>query len=187
MKLKTMSVTDLNTYIKRNFDNDFILSNLSLMGEISNFKAHSSGHLYFSLKDESSKINCVMFRSDAESLKIRPKDGMKVLCRGRVSVYAKEGSYQMYAAGMEEVGLGEIYQEFERNKEKLLKEGLFSAEIKKEVPVYPEKIAVITSSTGAAIRDIINVSRRRNDAVSMVIYPTLVQGEESRANLLESL
>ena len=187
MKLKTMSVTDLNTYIKRNFDNDFILSNLSLMGEISNFKAHSSGHLYFSLKDESSKINCVMFRSDAESLKIRPKDGMKVLCRGRVSVYAKEGSYQMYAAGMEEVGLGEIYQEFERNKEKLLKEGLFSAEIKKEVPVYPEKIAVITSSTGAAIRDIINVSRRRNDAVSIVIYPTLVQGEESRANLLESL
>lgn len=187
MKLKTMSVTDLNTYIKRNFDNDFILSNLSLMGEISNYKAHSSGHLYFSLKDESSKINCVMFRSDAESLKIRPKDGMKVVCRGRVSVYAKEGSYQMYAAGMEEVGLGEIYQEFERNKEKLLKEGLFSAEIKKEVPVYPEKIAVITSSTGAAIRDIINVSRRRNDAVSIVIYPTLVQGEESRANLLESL
>lgn len=187
MKLKTMSVTDLNTYIKRNFDNDFILSNLSLMGEISNYKAHSSGHLYFSLKDESSKINCVMFRSDAESLKIRPKDGMKVVCRGRVSVYAKEGSYQMYAAGMEEVGLGEIYQEFERNKEKLLKEGLFSEEIKKEVPVYPEKIAVITSSTGAAIRDIINVSRRRNDAVSIVIYPTLVQGEESRANLLESL
>jgi exodeoxyribonuclease VII large subunit len=128
-----------------------------------------------------------MFRSDAESLKIRPKDGMKVVCRGRVSVYAKEGSYQLYAAGMEEVGLGEIYLEFERNKEKLLKEGLFSADIKKEVPVYPEKIAVITSSTGAAIRDIINVSRRRNDSVSIVIYPTLVQGEESRASLLESL
>ncbi|MGB4589350.1 MAG: exodeoxyribonuclease VII large subunit [Clostridiaceae bacterium] len=187
MKLKTMSVTDLNTYIKRNFDNDFILSNLTLMGEISNFKAHSSGHLYFSLKDENSKINCVMFRSDASSLKIRPKDGMKVVVKGRVSVYTKEGSYQLYAQAMEEVGLGEIYLEFERNKERLSKEGLFSEDIKKPIPPYPEKVAIITSSTGAAIRDIINVSQRRNPSVSLVIYPTLVQGEESRGSLIDAM
>ena len=187
MKLKTMSVTDLNVYIKRNFDHDFILNNLTVMGEISNFKAHSSGHLYFSLKDESAKVNCVMFRSEASGLKTRPKDGMKVLVKGRVSVYTKEGSYQLYASMMEEVGLGEIYQEFERNKEKLQKEGLFRDEIKKMLPAYPGKVAVITSSTGAAIQDIINVSRRRNKGVSLIIYPTLVQGEEARSSLTEAL
>lgn len=187
MKLKTMSVTDLNVYIKRNFDHDFILNNLTVMGEISNFKAHSSGHLYFSLKDESAKVNCVMFRSEASGLKIRPKDGMKVLVKGRVSVYTKEGSYQLYASMMEEVGLGEIYQEFERNKEKLQKEGLFRDDIKKVLPTYPGKVAVITSSTGAAIQDIINVSRRRNKGVSLIIYPTLVQGEEARSSLTEAI
>ncbi len=131
MKLKTMSVTDLNAYIKRNFDHDFILNNLTVLGEISNFKAHSSGHLYFSLKDEHAKVNCVMFRQDASSLKKNPKDGMKALLSGRVSVYAKEGTYQLYVNKLEEVGLGEIYQEFEENKEKLQKEGLFRAELKK--------------------------------------------------------
>lgn len=187
MKLKTMSVTDLNAYIKRNFDNDFILNNLTVMGELSNFKAHSSGHLYFSLKDESAKVNCVMFRSDASSLGFTPKDGMKVVIKGRVSVYTKEGSYQLYAALMEEVGLGEIYQEFERNKEKLLKEGLFSDELKKTIPQYPQKVAVITSSTGAAVQDIINVARRRNPGVSLIIYPTLVQGNEARSSLTDAL
>ncbi|HSR04417.1 MAG TPA: exodeoxyribonuclease VII large subunit [Proteiniclasticum sp.] len=187
MKLKTMSVTDLNVYIKRNFDHDFILNNLTVMGEISNFKAHSSGHLYFSLKDENAKVNCVMFRSDASSLKINPKDGMKVVIKGRVSVYTKEGSYQLYATMIEEVGLGEIYQEFERNKEKLQKEGLFRDEIKKELPEYPDKVAIVTSSTGAAIQDIINVSRRRNKGISLIVYPTLVQGEEARSSLTETI
>lgn len=187
MKLKTMSVTDLNVYIKRNFDHDFILNNLTVMGEISNFKAHSSGHLYFSLKDENAKVNCVMFRSDASSIKISPKDGMKVVIKGRVSVYTKEGSYQLYATMIEEVGLGEIYQEFERNKEKLHKEGLFRDEIKKELPEYPDKVAIVTSSTGAAIQDIINVSRRRNKGISLIVYPTLVQGEEARSSLTEAI
>jgi len=187
MKLKTMSVTDLNVYIKRNFDHDFILNNLTVMGEISNFKAHSSGHLYFSLKDENAKVNCVMFRSDASGLKINPKDGMKVVIKGRVSVYTKEGSYQLYATMIEEVGLGEIYQEFERNKEKLQKEGLFRDEIKKELPEYPDKVAIVTSSTGAAIQDIINVSRRRNKGVSLIVYPTLVQGEDARSSLTEAI
>lgn len=187
MKLKTMSVTDLNVYIKRNFDHDFILNNLTVMGEISNFKAHSSGHLYFSLKDENAKVNCVMFRSDASGLKINPKDGMKVVIKDRVSVYTKEGSYQLYATMIEEVGLGEIYQEFERNKEKLQKEGLFRDEIKKELPEYPDKVAIVTSSTGAAIQDIINVSRRRNKGISLIVYPTLVQGEDARSSLTEAI
>ncbi|WP_312654370.1 exodeoxyribonuclease VII large subunit [Proteiniclasticum sp.] len=187
MKLKTMSVTDLNVYIKRNFDHDFILNNLTVMGEISNFKAHSSGHFYFSLKDESAKVNCVMFRTEASKLEIRPKDGMKVVIKGRVSVYPKEGSYQLYASMMEEVGLGEIYLEFERNKEKLHNEGLFRDEIKKEIPRYPEKVAVITSSTGAAVQDIINVSRRRNGTVSLTVFPTLVQGDEARLSLTAAI
>ena len=187
MKLKTMSVTDLNAYIKRNFDHDFILNNLTVLGEISNFKAHSSGHLYFSLKDEHAKVNCVMFRQDASSLKKNPKDGMKALLSGRVSVYAKEGTYQLYVNKLEEVGLGEIYQEFEENKEKLQKEGLFRAELKKMLPAYPEKVAVITSGTGAAVQDIINVSRRRNSTVELLVFPTLVQGDAARGALLETL
>lgn len=187
MKLKTMSVTDLNAYIKRNFDHDFILNNLTVLGEISNFKAHSSGHLYFSLKDEHAKVNCVMFRQDASSLKKNPKDGMKALLSGRVSIYAKEGTYQLYVNKLEEVGLGEIYQEFEENKEKLQKEGLFRAELKKMLPAYPEKVAVITSGTGAAVQDIINVSRRRNSTVELLVFPTLVQGDAARGALLETL
>lgn len=187
MKLKTMSVADLNAYIKRNFDHDFILNNLTVLGEISNFKAHSSGHLYFSLKDEHAKVNCVMFRQDAATLAKNPKDGMKVLLSGRVSVYAKEGTYQLYVNKMEEVGLGEIYQEFEENKEKLQKEGLFRAERKKPLPPYPERVAVITSGTGAAVQDIINVSRRRNNTIELLIFPTLVQGETARKAILDTL
>lgn len=187
MKLKTMSVTDLNAYIKRNFDHDFILSNVTVLGEISNFKAHTSGHLYFSLKDENAKVNCVMFRTDAGSLTKLPKDGAKVLISGRVSVYTKEGSYQLYANKLEEVGLGELYKEFEENKEKLQKEGLFRAERKKILPIYPQKVAVVTSSTGAAVQDIINVARRRNKTIELLIYPTLVQGADARKSIIGSL
>jgi len=158
MKLRTMSVSDLNTYVKRNFDNDFILGNVMVAGEISNFKAHSSGHLYFSLKDENSKINCVMFRGEAQSLKFRPKDGMKASCSGRVSVYVKEGSYQLYAASMQETGLGDLHLEFERIKALLAKEGIFDASAKRDIPEYPDKVAVVTSRTGAAVQDIIKVA-----------------------------
>lgn len=187
MKLKTMSVTDLNVYIKRNFDHDFILSNLTVMGEISNFKAHSSGHLYFSLKDDQAKVNGVMFRGDASGLSFLPKDGMKVAVKGRVSVYTKEGNYQLYAREMEEMGLGELYVEFEKNKEKLYQEGLFDEGKKKTIPPYPKKIAVITSPTGAAVRDIIEVIQKRNASVSIIIYPALVQGDEARASLVKAL
>lgn len=187
MKLKTMSVTDLNVYIKRNFDHDFILSNLTVMGEISNFKAHSSGHLYFSLKDDMAKVNGVMFKGDASTLNFIPKDGMKVAVKGRVSVYTKEGNYQLYAKEMEEVGLGELYLEFERNKEMLFKEGLFDEGKKRVIPTFPKKIAVITSSTGAAVRDIIEVAQKRNPGISLLIYPSMVQGEEARGAIIDAL
>lgn len=187
MKLKTMSVSDLNTYIKRNFDNDFILGNLSVVGEVSNFKAHYSGHLYFSLKDENSKINCVMFKSEASKLKVELRDGKKIIGMGRISVYVKEGTYQFYLSKVEELGIGALHMEFERIKEQLLKEGLFSDDIKRSIPRYPDRIAVITSSTGAAIHDIINVATRRNPKVEIVIYPAIVQGKESPASLVSAL
>lgn len=187
MKLKTMSVSDLNTYIKRNFDNDFILGNVSVVGEVSNFKAHYSGHLYFSLKDENSKINCVMFKTEASKLKMELRDGKKVLGMGRISVYVKEGTYQFYLSKVEELGLGALHMEFERIKEQLLKEGLFSEDIKRSIPRYPERVAVITSSTGAAIHDIINVATRRNPKVEIVIYPAVVQGKESAASLVSAM
>ncbi|ETA79201.1 exodeoxyribonuclease VII large subunit [Youngiibacter fragilis] len=187
MKLRTMSVSDLNTYVKRNFDNDFILGNVMVAGEISNFKAHSSGHLYFSLKDENSKINCVMFRGEAQSLKFRPKDGMKAICSGRVSVYVKEGSYQLYAASMQETGLGDLHLEFERIKALLAKEGIFDASAKRDIPEYPDKVAVVTSRTGAAVQDIINVAAKRNRKVSLTIFPAQVQGEGSAASVIRAL
>jgi exodeoxyribonuclease VII large subunit len=182
-----MSVSDLNTYVKRNFDNDFILGNVMVAGEISNFKAHSSGHLYFSLKDENSKINCVMFRGEAGGLKFKPKDGMKAICSGRVSVYVKEGSYQLYAASMQETGLGDLHLEFERIKALLAREGLFDASEKREIPEYPDKVAVITSRTGAAVQDIINVATKRNRKVSLTIFPAQVQGEGSIESLIRAI
>lgn len=187
MKLRTMSVSDLNTYVKRNFDNDFILGNVMVAGEISNFKAHSSGHLYFSLKDENSKINCVMFRGEAQSLKFRPKDGMKAICSGRVSVYVKEGSYQLYAASMQETGLGDLHLEFERIKALLAKEGVFDTSAKRDIPEYPERVAVVTSRTGAAVQDIINVATKRNRKVSLTIFPAQVQGEGSAASVIRAI
>jgi exodeoxyribonuclease VII large subunit len=187
MKLRTMSVSDLNTYVKRNFDNDFILGNVMVAGEISNFKAHSSGHLYFSLKDENSKINCVMFRGEAAGLKFKPKDGMKAICSGRVSVYVKEGAYQLYAASMQETGLGDLHLEFERIKALLASEGLFDASEKREIPEYPDKVAVITSRTGAAVQDIINVATKRNRKASLTIFPAQVQGEGSAESVIKAL
>ncbi|MBP1920772.1 exodeoxyribonuclease VII large subunit [Youngiibacter multivorans] len=187
MKLRTMSVSDLNTYVKRNFDNDFILGNVMVAGEISNFKAHSSGHLYFSLKDENSKINCVMFRGEAGGLKFKPKDGMKAICSGRVSVYVKEGSYQLYAATMQETGLGDLHLEFERIKALLAKEGIFDTSSKRDIPEFPDKVAVITSRTGAAVQDIINVATKRNRKVSLTIFPAQVQGAGSAESLIKAI
>lgn len=187
MYIKSLSVTEVNNYLKKLTNSDFILNNLSVKGEISNFKLHSSGHLYFSLKDENSKINCVMFRSDAVNLNFIPENGMKVTIKARLSIYVKDGSYQLYCRNIEQDGLGSLFVQYEKLKEKLQKLGLFNEENKKAIPKYVNRIGVITSETGAAIQDIIKVIRRRNSLVDIVLYPSLVQGEEAVPNLIRGL
>lgn len=187
MFVKTLSVGDVNNYIKRVIDNDFILNNISVKGEISNFKFHNSGHIYFSLKDENSKINCVMFRNAAEKLGFLPENGMNVIIKGRVSIYHKEGTYQVYCEEMKMDGIGELYIAFENLKNRLQSEGLFDIVHKKPIPKYVKKIGVITSPTGAAIRDIINVVRRRNKYVDIIIYPALVQGINCSEDIIKGL
>ncbi|MBC2580330.1 exodeoxyribonuclease VII large subunit [Clostridium sp. DJ247] len=187
MYIKTLSVSALTNYIKKIIDNDFILSNSSVVGEISNFKLHSSGHIYFSLKDEFSKINCIMFRSAAKVLNFIPENGMKVVLKGRVSVYEKEGSYQFYCSHMEPEGKGELYAAFEKLKSKLHDEGLFDDHRKKLIPKYARKVGIVTSPTGAAIRDIINVATRRNKSIELVIYPALVQGINASKDIIKGI
>lgn len=176
MKIKTLTVSEVNNYLKRIIDNDFILNNLSVKGEISNLKYHSSGHIYFSLKDQGGKINCVMFRSRAMMLNFTLEEGMGVVIGGRASIYPQNGSIQLYCDTIEQEGRGELYIKFERLKEKLSKEGYFDEELKKSIPKLPKRVGIVTSPTGAAIRDIINVSRRRNSLVDIVLYPAKVQG-----------
>lgn len=187
MKMKTLSITEVNSYIKRIFDNDFILNNLSVQGEISNLKYHSSGHIYFSLKDEGSKINCVMFKSDAYKVDFRLSDGLKVVVKCRLSTYVKDGSYQLYIREISESGLGNLHIEFEKLKNRLKEQGLFNEEYKKEIPSFVQTVGVITSQTGAAIRDIVNVINRRNDSVNIVLYPALVQGAAAPNSLIQGI
>ena len=173
---KIYTVSKLNRYVKKLFENDFNLQDIWILGEISNFKLHSSGHMYFVLKDKESQIKCVMFRGNNSTLRFMPGDGMKVKVRGDVSVYEKRGEYQLYAKEIIEAGKGELYLAFERLKEKLKDEGFFSEEIKKKLPLIPTNIAVITSPTGAAIKDIITISLRRFPNLSILVVPSLVQG-----------
>lgn len=187
MYIKTLTVSALNNYVKKMIDSDFILSNLNIKGEISNFKMHSSGHLYFSLKDEGSKINCIMFKTNAVNLNFLPKDGESVVVKGRVSVYEKDGAYQLYCTEMKQEGIGQLYVAFQELKNKLEKQGLFDISHKRPIPKHPDKIGIITSPTGAAVRDIINVSRRRNKAVELVLYPALVQGENASEDIIKGL
>lgn len=187
MFVKTLTVSALNSYIKKVLDNDFILNNSSIKGEISNLKIHSSGHVYFSLKDESSKISCIMFRTYAENLTFLPKDGMNVLVKGNVSVYQKDGQYQLYCSDMKLEGQGELHLAFERLKGKLEKEGLFDEKRKKPLPTYPTNIGIVTSPTGAAVRDIINVTTRRNSKINLYIYPSLVQGVNAAKSIANGI
>lgn len=187
MHIKTLTVSQLNNYIKKTLDNDFILRNACIKGEISNFKHHSSGHLYFSLKDEYGKINCIMFKSDAKGLKFYPKDGDMVIIQGRVSSYSKEGIYQLYCNEMEQEGLGELFLTFEKLKEKLSKKGIFNESHKKTIPKFSKKVGVVTSPTGAAIKDIINVTKRRNPGLNLIIYPSLVQGERASLDIINGI
>ncbi|WP_443659052.1 exodeoxyribonuclease VII large subunit [Clostridium algidicarnis] len=187
MYIKTLTVTLVNSYVKKMLDNDIILNNLKIKGEVSNFKKHSSGHLYFSLKDDSSKINCVMFKDYASLLDINMEDGLMVEIKGKIKVYQKEGSYQLYCEEIKKQGVGELYLAFLKLKETLEKEGLFKLEHKKPLPLYPKKIGVITSPTGAAIKDVINVAKRRNPYIDIIIYPALVQGIGSSSNVIRGI
>jgi len=184
---KIYTVSKLNKYIKKLFENDFNLQDVWILGEISNFNLHSSGHMYFVLKDKESQIKCVMFRGNNYTLRFMPGDGMKVKVRGDVSVYEKRGEYQLYAKEIIEAGKGELYLAFERLKEKLKDEGLFSEEIKKKLPLIPHHIAVITSPTGAAIRDVITISLRRFPNLSILVVPSLVQGTFAAKELAKKI
>ena len=176
MKYNAVTVTQLNKYLKDRFDEDENLNAVLVKGEISNFKNHYTGHLYFTLKDENSLIKCIMFKSYAEKLQFKPKDGMKVMVFGSVSVFERDGVYQIYCKSMLEDGMGDLHEKFEQLKAKLEAEGLFSQSHKKTIPMYPKIIGVLTSQTGAVIRDIINVSSRRNPNVYIRLLPVPVQG-----------
>lgn len=182
-----LSVSELNNYIKNAFDSDRLLSAVSVRGEISNFINHRSGHLYFSLKDDEGQIRAVMFRSRASSLKFMPENGMRVSVHGSVTVYPRDGSYQIYVNSMQPDGIGALYLAYEQLKERLAAEGLFDTEHKKPLPRMPRRIGVITAPTGAAIRDILNVTKRRYPLADIYIYPALVQGEGAEADLVRGV
>ena len=187
MRPVAITVSELNKYIKNKVDEDEYLNNVYVKGEISNFKHHYTGHMYFTLKDEKSLIKCVMFKSSTSTLKFVPKDGMKVLIFGTVAVYEAGGVYQIYCKAMQEDGVGDLYQKYEELKNKLEKEGLFKKEHKKKIPVMPKTIGVLTSQTGAVIRDIINVSTRRNPNVNIKLYPIPVQGAGAAEKIVDAL
>ena len=184
---KVFSVGQINRYIKNLLENDFILNSLLVQGEISNFKAHSSGHWYFTLKDAQGAISCVIFRQDAANIPFEPENGMQVILAGHISLYEKTGQYQFYGEFLQPVGMGALQIAFEQMKEKLAAEGLFDADFKRELPEHVDTIAVITSPTGAAVRDIIQIAKRRDPRVKIAVFPTLVQGEFAAEDIVKSL
>lgn len=187
MKYQAISVTELNRYIKDKIDGDERLNNVLVKGEISNFKHHYTGHMYFTLKDENSLIKCIMFKGYAANLKFTPKDGMSVLVFGSISVFERDGVYQIYCKAMQEDGMGSLYTAYEELKQKLEKEGLFAKDHKKKIPFMPKIIGVLTSKTGAVIRDIINVSTRRNPNVYLRLLPVPVQGEGAGEKIAKAI
>lgn len=187
MEPKIATVSQINGYIKKIFDSNIILNDIWIKGEISNFKLHHSGHMYITLKDDGGVLKAVMFKSAASGLTFRPEDGMKVLARGRISVYEAGGAYQLYVNELIPDGVGELYIAYEQLKKRLEEEGLFSAEHKKPLPQYPERVGVITAATGAAVRDIINVITRRYPAAEIILFPALVQGAGAAATICRGL
>lgn len=187
MEDKYMKISDLNTYIKSIFDENPYLKKVYLRGEISNFKNHTRGHLYFTLKDDVSRISAVMFQSSAISLRFVPEDGMNVLVEGRISCYPAQGTYQIYVDKMEPDGLGNLYIEFEKLKKRLAAEGLFSEEHKKPIPKIPKRVGIITAPTGAAIRDIISTIKRRFPICETILFPSLVQGENAAPDIVKQI
>lgn len=181
------SVSQINGYIKSVLDRDKFLYNIYIKGEISNFKEHYSGHIYLSLKDENSKILAVMFKSSALKLKFKPENGMKVIAFGRISVFERDGQYQLYIEEMQPDGIGALHIAYEQLKEKLKNEGLFDEKFKKMLPQYPQTVGVVTSKTGAVIRDILNVLKRRYPFLKIKIFPTSVQGSEAPPQIVSAI
>jgi len=181
------SVSEINRYIKDIISNDPILSDVWVRGEISNFKHHYSGHIYFTLKDDGGVLKCVMFKSNARTLKFQPENGIKVLIRGYVSVFERDGQYQLYVEEMQADGMGNLHLAFEQLKKKLQDEGLFDQSRKKKLPLLPERIGVVTSSTGAVIRDIINVTTRRFRNIEIKLFPAAVQGEQAAEQISRAI
>ena len=186
-KDKYLTVGALTRYIKYKIDNDEHLKTVFLKGEISNFKKHSTGHMYFSIKDETSKINAIMFSRDAKNITFEPQEGTKVLVVGRISVYESTGNYQIYVSEMIEDGVGNLYIAFEKLKEKLSKEGLFDDKYKKKIPKMPKKIGIITAPTGAAIKDILSTIKRRYPICETILFPSLVQGDNAKEDIVKNL
>ena len=187
MTYHPISVTQLNNYIKEKFQEDEFLNNVLVKGEISNFKHHYTGHMYFTLKDENSLIKCVMFKTYTSNLNFVPKDGMKIMVLGTVSVFERDGVYQIYAKAMQQEGIGDLHAEYEKLKAKLEQEGLFDKAHKKSIPFMPKVIGVLSSNTGAVIRDIINVSTRRNPNVYIRLFPVPVQGQGASEKIAKAI
>ena len=187
MNDKYLSVSVINRYIKHVIDTDANLQKVFIKGEISNFKAHSTGHLYFSIKDEASKINAIMFNGNARKLNFNPTDGTKVLITGRISVYEATGNYQIYVDEMIEDGVGNLYIAFEKLKKKLAAEGLFDSKYKRPIPKYPTKIGVVTANTGAAIKDILSTIKRRFPIGQVILFPSLVQGDNAAKDIVKNI
>lgn len=181
------SVSQVNSYISNMFAQDYMLGLISIRGEISNLKYHSTGHIYFTLKDEDAAISCVMFAGNRNGLNFAMKDGQRVVASGQVKVYERDGKYQLYAKSIKLDGAGSLAEEFERLKARLEEMGMFANEYKQPIPEYIEKLGVVTAPTGAAIRDIINVSKRRNPYIKIVLYPALVQGEKAPESIIRGI
>lgn len=184
---KVLSVSEITNYIKGVLTNDLLLGDVWVKGEISNFKLHYTGHMYFTLKDDRALLKCVMFKGHNSRLKFEPKDGLSVLTRGNISVFEKNGEYQLYATDMQPEGMGSLHLAFQQMKEKLEKEGLFDISKKKEIPYLPDTICAVTSATGSVIRDIVNVLTRRFPNLHLRVYPVAVQGESAASQIAEAL
>lgn len=187
MRQNVYSVGQVNTYIKNMFGQDYLLNRLYVKGEVSNCKYHTSGHLYFSLKDETGAIACVMFAAQRSSMKFRLAEGQKVIVLGSVRVYERDGKYQLYANEIVLDGIGLLYERFQALKQELEEMGMFAPEYKKPIPLYCKKVGVVTAPTGAAIRDIMNISKRRNPFVQLILYPALVQGEMAAPSIVRGI
>lgn len=187
VQIKPKTVSELTEYIKQKFDEDEYFQSALVEGEVSNYKRHYSGHLYFTLKDENAIIKCVMFKFDTGNLKFEPKDGEKVIVFGKISVYPQSGAYQIYVKDMKQSGIGDLYQKYEELKKKLEVEGLFNSIHKKRIPFMPQVIGVLTSNTGSVIKDIINVGTRRNPGIHIRLLPVPVQGEGAGEKIAKAI